>query len=197
MILCCAASSRSHESRPASCEPERQRTRRTRFRPVRWQGPAAYSPDAGFPCPSSSRDIPGGCDSRSVDGNRSSQDLLDGLTGCPISHTRNNLMRIACLGECMVELSHLRDGSLELSYGGDTLNTASRLGVDVGYVTALGDDPYSDEMISKWQDEGVDTRCREWRPSEVMQARALLAGRGSLPRRTCGRKIGRRSRTKR
>ena len=70
-------------------------------------------------------------------------------------------MRIACLGECMVELSHLKDGSVRLSYGGDTLNTAiylSRLGVDVGYVTALGDDPYSDDMISKWQDEGVDTR---------------------------------------
>ena len=70
-------------------------------------------------------------------------------------------MRIACLGECMVELSSLRDGSLKVSYGGDTLNTAiylSRLGVDVGYVTALGDDPYSDDMISKWQDEGVDTR---------------------------------------
>ena len=74
---------------------------------------------------------------------------------------RQQPMRIACLGECMVELSHLRDGSVRLSYGGDTLNTAiylSRLGVDVGYVTALGDDPYSDDMISKWQDEGVDTR---------------------------------------
>jgi 2-dehydro-3-deoxygluconokinase len=61
----------------------------------------------------------------------------------------------------MVELSRLRDGSLKVSYGGDTLNTAiylSRLGVDVGYVTALGDDPYSDDMISKWRDEGVDTR---------------------------------------
>ena len=70
-------------------------------------------------------------------------------------------MRIACLGECMVELSRLRDGSLKVSYGGDTLNTAiylSRLGVDVGYVTALGDDPYSDDMVSKWRDEGVDTR---------------------------------------
>ena len=70
-------------------------------------------------------------------------------------------MRVACLGECMVELSRLSDGSLRVSYGGDTLNTAvylSRLGVDVGYVTALGDDPYSDDMVSKWRNEGVDTR---------------------------------------
>ncbi len=69
-------------------------------------------------------------------------------------------MRIACLGECMVELSQVNDGSFRLSYGGDTLNTAiylSRLGVDVGYVTALGDDPYSDDMISQWEAEGVDT----------------------------------------
>ena len=61
----------------------------------------------------------------------------------------------------MVELSRLGDGSLRVSYGGDTLNTAvylSRMGVDVGYVTALGDDPYSDDMVSKWQEEGVDTR---------------------------------------
>ena len=65
----------------------------------------------------------------------------------------------------MVELSHGHgDGSntsLVLSYGSDTSNTAiylSRLGVDVGYITALGDDPYSDEMIANWQREGVDTR---------------------------------------
>lgn len=65
----------------------------------------------------------------------------------------------------MVELSQgdvaNSNTSLTLSYGGDTLNTAvylSRLGVDVGYITALGDDPYSDEMIANWQTEGVDTR---------------------------------------
>jgi 2-dehydro-3-deoxygluconokinase len=46
------------------------------------------------------------------------------------------------------------------SYGGDTLNTAiylARLGVAVDYVTALGDDPWSDEMIAGWAAEGVGT----------------------------------------
>lgn len=69
-------------------------------------------------------------------------------------------MRIACIGECMVELSHRDDGLVGLSYGGDTLNTAvymSRLGLDVDYVTALGDDPYSDEMIAQWRSEGLGT----------------------------------------
>jgi len=72
----------------------------------------------------------------------------------------------------MVELSQMDDGSFRLSYGGDTLNTAiylARLGVAVGYVTALGDDPYSDDMISQWQAEGVDTRF-------VIRARDRMPG---------------------
>ena len=46
-----------------------------------------------------------------------------------------------------------------LSHGGDTLNTAvylSRLGLSVRYVTALGDDPLSSEMIESWQQENID-----------------------------------------
>ena len=46
-----------------------------------------------------------------------------------------------------------------LFYGGDTLNTAvylSRLGLSVSYVTALGDDPLSSEMIESWQQENID-----------------------------------------
>ncbi len=70
-------------------------------------------------------------------------------------------MRMACIGECMIELSDAPDG-VRRSYGGDTLNTAvyaARLGAShdlaVDYVTALGDDPYSDEMIAAWQADGV------------------------------------------
>jgi 2-dehydro-3-deoxygluconokinase len=61
----------------------------------------------------------------------------------------------------MVELREMPDGRLARGYGGDTLNTAvylARLGVDVDYVTALGDDPWSDEMIAAWAAEGVGTR---------------------------------------
>lgn len=68
------------------------------------------------------------------------------------------MTRVACIGECMLELSGADSNAMTLSYGGDTLNTAvylARLGVAVDYVTALGDDPYSDSIIAQWQAEGV------------------------------------------
>ena len=57
----------------------------------------------------------------------------------------------------------MADGRFSRSYGGDTLNTAvylARLGVAVDYVTALGDDPWSDEMIAGWAAEGIGTEQR-------------------------------------
>jgi 2-dehydro-3-deoxygluconokinase len=73
-------------------------------------------------------------------------------------------MRVASVGECMVELRHRSAVELDLAYGGDTLNTAVYLarlararGVAVDYVTALGDDAYSAGMLSAWQAEGVGT----------------------------------------
>jgi len=61
----------------------------------------------------------------------------------------------------MAELSADGAGGYRLGFGGDTLNTAlymTRLlgpGV-VGYVTRLGDDPYSARMIADWAAEGID-----------------------------------------
>ena len=60
----------------------------------------------------------------------------------------------------MIELREMADGRFSRSYGGDTLNTAvylARLGVAVDYVTALGDDPWSEEMIAGWAAEGIGT----------------------------------------
>jgi 2-dehydro-3-deoxygluconokinase len=60
----------------------------------------------------------------------------------------------------MIELQEQPDGLLRRSFGGDTLNTAiylARLGVDVEYVTALGDDAWSGEMVAAWEREGVGT----------------------------------------
>ncbi|MBT5109890.1 MAG: sugar kinase [Rhodospirillaceae bacterium] len=68
------------------------------------------------------------------------------------------MARVACIGECMLELSGADQQTMALSYGGDTLNTAvylARLGVEIDYVTALGDDPYSDWMIDQWLAEEV------------------------------------------
>jgi 2-dehydro-3-deoxygluconokinase len=67
-------------------------------------------------------------------------------------------MKVACIGECMIELRPAADSQLSRGYGGDTLNTAvylARLGIAVDYVTALGDDPLSDEMIAGWAAEGI------------------------------------------
>ena len=72
-----------------------------------------------------------------------------------------NTPRIALIGECMIELQHRADGSLQQSFGGDTLNTAVYLSralgdnAQVDYVTALGDDSFSDAMCQSWADEGI------------------------------------------
>ncbi len=69
--------------------------------------------------------------------------------------------RIALIGECMIELQHRADGSLQQSFGGDTLNAAVYLRRELGdigtvdYVTALGDDSFSDAMCAHWSEEGL------------------------------------------
>ncbi len=72
-------------------------------------------------------------------------------------------INIAIIGECMVELQN-KNGQIQQSFGGDTLNTAlylSRLtknsNVKTSYITALGHDPFSQEMLNAWQEEGIDT----------------------------------------
>src|SRR3954471_6023981 len=70
------------------------------------------------------------------------------------------MSKVACIGECMVELKQADGGLFSRGYGGDTLNPAvylARLGVGADYVTALGDDPLSDEMIAGWAAEHVGT----------------------------------------
>ncbi len=77
---------------------------------------------------------------------------------------------VAAIGECMVELREQQDGSLLRGFGGDTLNTAvylARLGVPVEYVTALGDDPWSDEMLAAWHAEGIGTALVQRLPSRL------------------------------
>jgi 2-dehydro-3-deoxygluconokinase len=74
------------------------------------------------------------------------------------------MIRVASVGECMIELRHRSATVLDLAYGGDTLNTAVYLArlirdrdVRVDYVTALGDDTYSDGILAMWRDEGIAT----------------------------------------
>ena len=67
-------------------------------------------------------------------------------------------MRAWLVGEGMIELS--RDGAAwRLGHGGDTLNTAihlARMGHEVAYLTALGEDPFSQDLRTAWIAEGLD-----------------------------------------
>lgn len=68
-------------------------------------------------------------------------------------------MKIVLIGEGMLELSQADDG-WRLGHAGDTVNTAihlARSGHDVAYMTALGCDPFSDDLRSSWRTEGIDT----------------------------------------
>jgi 2-dehydro-3-deoxygluconokinase len=59
----------------------------------------------------------------------------------------------------MVELSREQGGRFGFAVGGDTFNTAvylARSGVETAYVTALGDDPYSQAIVDKAAAEHVD-----------------------------------------
>jgi 2-dehydro-3-deoxygluconokinase len=66
--------------------------------------------------------------------------------------------RVVAIGECMLELSAAAD-AWRMGHAGDTFNTAlymARLGVPVAYLTALGRDPFSEEMRTSFRAEGVD-----------------------------------------
>jgi len=70
-------------------------------------------------------------------------------------------MRIACIGECMIELSQLdlAARAARAGFAGDTANTAiylARLGQQVSYVTNLGQDGLSDQIIAGLAAEGID-----------------------------------------
>jgi 2-dehydro-3-deoxygluconokinase len=67
---------------------------------------------------------------------------------------------VVCVGEVMVEMARGSDGRFTLGSGGDTFNTAvylARAGAQTSYATALGDDPYSDQIVALATAEGVGT----------------------------------------
>ncbi|MEP5730526.1 MAG: sugar kinase [Sulfitobacter sp.] len=70
-------------------------------------------------------------------------------------------MRIACIGEAMIELSMMGDDS-QLGVAGDTLNTAiymhrTAADLEVDYLTCLGDDPFSARILDFIASQGVGT----------------------------------------
>lgn len=76
------------------------------------------------------------------------------------------MAKIAAIGEVMVELAPFPGvdaGGREvmaLSFAGDTYNTSvymSRLGVETDYITQLGDDPYSEQILQRMHGDNIGT----------------------------------------
>jgi 2-dehydro-3-deoxygluconokinase len=68
--------------------------------------------------------------------------------------------RAICIGEAIVELARGDDGRFALASGGDTFNTAvylARAGIPTAFASALGDDPYSDAIVSLAAAESIGT----------------------------------------
>lgn len=84
------------------------------------------------------------------------------------------MTKVACIGECMVELGLPRDGvAAQVGFAGDTLNVAVYLrraaapDTEVAFVTALGTDPLSERMIGFFEAEALDTSLVERRADRL------------------------------
>ncbi|WP_374435843.1 sugar kinase [Inhella sp.] len=69
-------------------------------------------------------------------------------------------IRVAAVGECMLELQGPAFGQLRQHYGGDTFNAACYLArcgpAKVSYASALGDDSLSEALLQRWGGEGLE-----------------------------------------
>ena len=75
---------------------------------------------------------------------------------------KREIKHIACMGEVMAELFVTGQGSAALNVAGDSFNTAVYLArllrgqdVEVSYVTALGQDSFSDRAMAQMAAEGI------------------------------------------
>jgi 2-dehydro-3-deoxygluconokinase len=86
--------------------------------------------------------------------------MTDGMSGAKAGGAR----RVVSIGECMVELSAAPGGLLRMGFAGDTFNTAWYLRRElpedwtVSYVSAVGEDQTSTDMLAFMAKGGVDTR---------------------------------------
>ena len=79
----------------------------------------------------------------------------------------NRVRRIACIGECMIELSGWDPaaGTARVGFAGDVLNTSVYLArllrgrdIDICFFSVVGTDGFSDGMVAAWEAEGIDCR---------------------------------------
>jgi 2-dehydro-3-deoxygluconokinase len=68
--------------------------------------------------------------------------------------------RVIAVGEVLIEMARGGDGRFAAGCGGDTFNTAvylARAGIPTAFATALGDDPFSDQILALAAAEGVQS----------------------------------------
>lgn len=95
------------------------------------------------------------------------------------------MLRIAAIGECMIELQEVDGPLMRRSFGGDTFNLAvyakrALAGVEatVSYVTAGGDDPLSTEMCAFMRAHGLDTSLVQVLPGRCAGLYMITLTRG-------------------
>jgi len=82
---------------------------------------------------------------------------------------------VYAIGECMIELQRSpAHAGMDYRFGGDTLNAAVYMArlldparVKVAYVTGLGIDGMSAEMLASWEKEGIETACVQRLPERL------------------------------
>lgn len=79
-------------------------------------------------------------------------------------------IKIACVGEVMIELIARQSGLASIGVAGDTYNTAvylkklaNKSDIDISYITAIGTDKFSDRIFSEIQHYGLQTDLIEKR----------------------------------
>lgn len=86
------------------------------------------------------------------------------------------MAKIAAIGEVMVELSPFPNTEnsqrelLALSFAGDTYNTSvytARLGIDTQYITQLGEDTHSAQILHRMTLEGIGTQLIKQLPGRL------------------------------
>ena len=87
---------------------------------------------------------------------------------------KSSVTKFAAIGECMLEFATHDSMQYQLKYAGDTFNAslylaryADNINVEVDYITALGDDYYSDRMLKSWRAEGINTSLVAQLPGEL------------------------------
>ena len=82
------------------------------------------------------------------------------------------MTRLIAIGECMVELAHLDGKTLTIGFAGDSSNAMVYLRrwapeLEVSFLSALGDDPYSRQILAFWKESGIRTNHVEILPGEL------------------------------